>query len=393
MEGFSKLCRSAAAQGAVLLKNEKETLPVTDGECVSVFGRVQKDYYRSGTGSGGAVNVAYVTNLLDSLRTRTNLRVNEELAGIYEEWIKENPFDDGGGGWAAEPWSQKEMPLTEEVVRHAAEKSDKALVVIGRTAGESKDYEDEKGGYRLSIEEEQMLDAVTKYFRKTAVILNVSCIIDMDFLDREYVNPVTAVLYVWHGGQEGGNAAADVISGQVSPCGKLADTIALRMEDYPSTANHGNEGENVYQEDIFVGYRYFETFAPGKVRFPFGFGLSYTDFDVKSLDARVEGEEICVRVAVRNTGSRFAGRQVVQVYYGAPQGMLGRPVKELAGFARTALLAPGEEEEVTVSFPIASMAAYDDGGYTGKRDYRFFCRSIFSRFTGAGFRHRLVGRM
>ena len=367
MEGFNKLCRSAAAQGAVLLKNEKETLPVTDGECVSVFGRVQKDYYRSGTGSGGAVNVAYVTNLLDSLRTCTNLRVNEELAGIYEEWIKENPFDDGGGGWAAEPWSQKEMPLTEEVVRHAAEKSDKALVVIGRTAGESKDYEDEKGGYRLSIEEEQMLDAVTKYFRKTAVILNVSCIIDMDFLDREYVNPVTAVLYVWHGGQEGGNVAADVISGQVSPCGKLADTIALRMEDYPSTANHGNEGENVYQEDIFVGYRYFETFAPGKVRFPFGFGLSYTDFDVKSLDARVEGEEICVRVAVRNMGSCFAGRQVVQVYYGAPQGMLGRPVKELAGFARTALLAPGEEEEVTVSFPIASMAAYDDGGYTGNR--------------------------
>lgn len=367
MEGFDRLCRSAAAQGAVLLKNEKETLPVTDGECVSVFGRVQKDYYRSGTGSGGAVNVAYTTNLLDSLRKCTNLRVNEELAKIYEEWIRENPFDDGGGGWAAEPWSQREMPLTEEVVRHAAEKSDKALVVIGRTAGESKDYEDEKGGYRLSEEEERMLDAVTKHFRKTAVILNVSCIIDMDFLDRKSVNPVTAVLYVWHGGQEGGNAAADVISGQAIPCGKLADTIALRMEDYPSTANHGNEGENVYQEDIFVGYRYFETFAPQKVRYPFGFGLSYTNFDVKPLQARVEGEKICVRVWVKNTGSRFAGRQVVQVYYEAPQGKLGRPVKELAGFVRTALLAPGEEEEVAVSFPIASMAAYDDGGYTGNR--------------------------
>lgn len=367
MEGFDRLCRSAAAQGAVLLLNEKETLPVTDGECVSVFGRVQKDYYRSGTGSGGAVNVAYTTNLLDSLRECANLRVNEELAGIYEEWIRENPFDDGGGGWAAEPWSQREMPLTEETVRRAAEKSDKALVVIGRTAGESKDYEDEKGGYRLSEQEEEMLEVVTKYFKKTAVILNVSCIIDMDFLDRETVNPVTAVLYVWHGGQEGGNAAADVISGQVSPCGKLADTIALRMEDYPSTANHGDEAENVYQEDIFVGYRYFETFAPGRVRFPFGFGLSYTEFDVKPLDARVEGEEIRVRIRVKNTGSRYVGRQVVQVYYSAPQGKLGRPVKELAGFARTALLAPGGEEEVSVSFPIRSMAAYDDGGYTGNR--------------------------
>lgn len=117
LEGFAQLCREAAAQGAVLLKNEDHTLPVTDGECVSVFGRIQKDYYRSGTGSGGAVNVPYATNLLDSLRQCDNLKINEELAGIYEQWIQENPFDDGGGGWTAEPWSQKEMPVTEELVK------------------------------------------------------------------------------------------------------------------------------------------------------------------------------------------------------------------------------------------------------------------------------------
>ena len=294
LEGFAQLCREAAAQGAVLLKNDDNTLPVTDGECVSVFGRIQKDYYRSGTGSGGAVNVPYTTNLLDSLRQCEQVKVNEELAGIYENWIQENPFDDGGGGWAAEPWNQKEMPVTEDLVKNAASHSDKALVVIGRTAGEAKDYEDREDGYRLNSREKELLRLVTRYFKKTAVILNVTCVIDMDFLQEPCENPITAVLYVWHGGQEGGNAAADVITGRATPCGKLADTIAFHLEDYPSTANHGGELENIYQEDIYVGYRYFETFAPEKVRYPFGFGLSYTTFAVKASGAGVQDGEIPV---------------------------------------------------------------------------------------------------
>lgn len=367
LEGFGTLCREAAAQGAVLLRNDVCTLPVKGGETVSVFGRIQKDYYRSGTGSGGAVNVAYTTNLLDSLRQCDNLKVNETLAAVYESWIEEHPFDDGNGGWAAEPWSQAEMPVSDELVRDAAACSDKALVVIGRTAGEGKDYEDTEGGYRLSAEERALLTAVTRYFKKTAVILNVSCVIDMDFLDQEYENPITAVLYTWHGGQEGGNAAADVISGRVNPSGRLADTIAYSMEDYPSSANHGGTEKNVYQEDIYVGYRFFETFAPKKVRYPFGFGLSYTEFDVTAQRAQVTGEDIEVSVLVKNTGSIYAGRQVVQVYYSAPQGRLGRPVRELAAFGRTGLLAPGAEETLTLRFPIASMAAYDDGDYTGNK--------------------------
>lgn len=367
LEGFDVCCRRAAAEGAVLLKNEREMLPLRKGERVALFGRIQKDYYRSGTGSGGAVNVAYTTNLLDSLRACEELTVDEELAQLYENWIASHPFDDGGGEWAAEPWSQEEMPVDEETVRRAAERADKALVVFGRTAGEAKDYEDVPGGYRLSEEELALLDAVTGAFPRTAVILNVSCIIDMSFLDRTYVNPPAAVLYVWHGGQEGGRAAADVITGQVSPCGKLADTIARNLADYPSSANHGSRTENIYQEDIYVGYRYFETFAPGKVRYPFGFGLSYTDFELTPFPVRVEGEQLWVRVRVKNTGEVYAGREVVQVYFGAPQGKLGRPVRELAGFAKTRLLAPGEEEEVTVRFPVSDMAAYDDGGYTGNK--------------------------
>lgn len=361
LEGFAELCRSAAAQGAVLLKNEEETLPVTNGERVAVFGRIQKDYYRSGTGSGGAVNAPYTTNLLDSLRECDNLQVDEALAAVYEEWIRENPFDDGGGVWAGEPWSQKEMEVSDELAAAAAGRADKALVVIGRTAGEAKDYADLPGGFRLSEEEERLLRTVTKYFRKTAVILNVSCIIDMGFLDLPLENPITAVLYVWHGGQEGGRAAADVISGHMTPCGKLADTIAGGIEDYPSTANHGGLRENVYQEDIYVGYRYFETFAPEEVRFPFGFGLSYTTFSIEPGCARVRNDRIELPVCVRNTGSRYAGKEVVQVYYSAPQGKLGRPARELAAFVKTGLLNPGEEEALTLSFPVVAMAAYDDG--------------------------------
>ena len=382
LEGFGELCRSVAAQGAVLLKNEKETLPVSNGERVAVFGRIQKDYYRSGTGSGGAVNAPYATNLLDSLRQCDNLQVDEELAAVYEEWIRQNPFDDGGGVWAGEPWSQKEMEVDEELAAAAAKRADKALVVIGRTAGESKDYEDLPGGFRLSAEEEQLLRTVTKYFHRTAVILNVSCIIDMSFLDFPWENPITAVLYVWHGGQEGGRAAADVICGRMTPCGKLADTVACGIGDYPSTANHGNLQENVYQEDIYVGYRYFETFAPKKVKFPFGFGLSYTDFSMEPGCARVKNDQMEIEVRVRNTGSRYAGKEVVQVYYSAPQGKLGRPVKELAAFAKTGLLQPGQEELVTVSFPIAGMAAYDDGGYTGNRSCYVLEKGIYEIFVG-----------
>ena len=382
LEGFGELCRSAAAQGAVLLKNEEETLPVTDGERIAVFGRIQKDYYRSGTGSGGAVNAPYATNLLDSLRECGNLQVDEELAAVYEEWIRENPFDDGGGVWAGEPWSQREMEVSDELAAAAAGRADKALVVIGRTAGESKDYEDLPGGFRLSGEEERLLRTVTKYFRRTAVILNVSCIIDMGFLDAPYENPVTAVLYVWHGGQEGGRAAADVISGRVTPCGKLADTIAGCIADYPSTANHGNLRENVYQEDVYVGYRYFETFAPERVRFPFGFGLSYTTFSLKPDSARVKNDRIGIRVCVQNTGSRYAGREVVQVYYSAPQGKLGRPAKELAAFAKTGLLKPGEKEVLTLSFPVSAIAAYDDGGYTGSRSCYVLEEGLYEIFVG-----------
>ncbi|WP_308723417.1 glycoside hydrolase family 3 C-terminal domain-containing protein [Paenibacillus polysaccharolyticus] len=369
LEGFAEFSRTVAAEGAVLLKNEGQVLPLGRSENVSIFGRIQVNYYRSGTGSGGSVHVAYTTNLLDGLRSKKNITVNEELAAVYEKWIEENPFDDGGKVWAAEPWNQKEMPLTDELVAQARSKSSKAIVVIGRTAGEDQDNADAPGSYRLTDDEKAMLKHVTNHFEHTIVVLNVSNIMDMSWLNETVLHPIQGVIYSWHGGMEGGNAIADVLAGDVTPSGKLTDTIAYSIEDYPSTSNYGNEFKNLYQEDIYVGYRFFETFRPEKVQFEFGYGLSYTTFATQIEEARTVTENgetsIEVRVNVTNSGTTYAGKEVVQVYYEAPQGELGQPVKALAAFGKTGLLQPGDSELLTIHFPVNRMASYDDAGVTG----------------------------
>lgn len=372
LEGFAEYCRVAAAEGMVLLKNENEMLPIKKDEVLSVFGRCQVDYYRSGTGSGGAVNVEYAVNALEGLRNNSVIKVNETLAKVYENWIEENPFDNGGGAWAAEPWFQKEMTLTDEVVMEARKTSEKAIYIIGRTAGEDQDNAYAEGSYCLTAEEKQALAMITKYFDNVAVIVNVSNIIDMSWVnDSAYGNSIKAILYSWHGGIEGGNALADVLSGNVTPSGKLADTIAYDINDYPSTANFGSKVRNIYQEDIYVGYRYFETFNPEAVQYAFGYGLSYTTFSMETTKATVVGQgehaEIVIDVKVTNTGDEYAGKEIVQVYYGAPQGKLGKPVKELGAFAKTNVLNPGESQVLTITLPVSRMSSYDDGGYTGNK--------------------------
>ncbi|MCI3927008.1 glycoside hydrolase family 3 C-terminal domain-containing protein [Paenibacillus sp. TRM 82003] len=373
LEGFAEFSRKVAAEGAVLLKNEAEALPIRAGERVSVFGRTQVNYYRSGTGSGGSVNVTYTTNLLGGLRGKPGIVVNEALASAYERWIESNPFDNGGGGWAAEPWHQKEMPLTDALVQEARAVSDAAVVAIGRTAGEDQDNADAPGSYRLTEEELVMLRAVTAHFERTIVVLNVSNIIDMSWVnDPSHKHSIPCVVYAWHGGMEGGNAIADVLVGDVTPSGKLTDTIAYSIDDYPSTRNYGSDAKNLYQEDIYVGYRYFETFCPEKVQYAFGYGLSYTTFSIDPVGparlVRQDGiEAIVVEANVTNTGAVFAGKEVVQVYYEAPQGELGKPAKALAAFGKTDLLQPGESQKIAVSFPVYLMASYDDAGVAGYR--------------------------
>lgn len=367
---FARLCRTAAGEGAVLLKNENNMLPILPDETISVFGRCQIDYYKSGTGSGGAVNVPYRSNLLEGLRA-SHIRLNEKLVQTYEDWLKEHPFDDGGGGWAMEPWNQQEMGLSDELVAEASSLSSKALVIIGRTAGEDKDNADTAGSYRLTAEELDMLKKVTAHFTNVAVLLNTANLIDMSWLNNPlYQNRLTAVMYLWQGGMEGGYAAGEVLSGAVTPCGKLSDTIAFDLKDYPSSANFGSETENFYQEDIYVGYRYFETFAPHRVMYEFGYGLSYTTFALQTISSREikydTGNLLEIAVKVTNTGN-YPGKEVVQLYSHAPQGVLGKPVLELRAFEKTRVLRPGEAETLILTIPLRRLASYDDSGVTGHK--------------------------
>lgn len=366
---ISVLCRRAAAQGAVLLKNENAVLPLTADDNVAVFGRIQQEYYRSGTGSGGAVNVPYTTNLVDGLRDN-GVRLNEKLVNCYAAWIAAHPFDNGGGGWACEPWCQQEMPVTQTLAAKAASVSNKAVVVIGRTAGEDKDNAAAEGSYYLTSVEQEMLRSVCGSFDQVVVVLNVANIIDMGFVqDNAHIR---AVVYAWQGGMEGGNGIADVLTGREVFQGKLTDTIAGKITDYPSDKNHGGKEKNVYQEDIYVGYRYFETFAKDAVLYPFGFGLSYTEFAISDHAVTVNGSGaetvFHFTCKVKNTGTRYSGREIIQLYVEKPTGGMGNPARELVGFAKTGSLGCGEEETLQIEVPVYRLASFDDSGVSGYKN-------------------------
>lgn len=360
-EQFVDVCREVGSEGIVLLENDKNILPLEKGTTVSLFGRIQTNYIKSGTGSGGLVNVDHVVDIPKGL-INVGLCLNQELQNIYVEWEKEHPFD-MGNGWASEPWAQEEMPLTDEIVKDASKASDVAIIIIGRTAGEDRDNSADKGSYLLTEVEEDMIAKVTGQFEKVIVVLNVGNIIDMKWVEK--YNP-SAVLYAWQGGQEGGNSVADIIVGNVSPSGKLSDSIAYDIHDYPSTENFGGLKENKYCEDIYVGYRYFNTFAKDKVMYPFGFGLSYTTFMYESVKIENKGEAIRVTVLVKNIG-KAEGKEVVQAYCSAPQGKMLKPERVLVAYAKTTILAPGEEEELELVFHQKEIASYDDTGVTGHK--------------------------
>ncbi|MCR5469199.1 MAG: glycoside hydrolase family 3 C-terminal domain-containing protein [Lachnospiraceae bacterium] len=357
---FAEVARRAVAEGVVLIKNDKDVLPLQSGAKVALFGRSQYNYYKSGTGSGGMVNTKYVIGIKEALQADKRFVLNEKLMQTYDAWIKDHPFD-AGQGWASEPWYQEEMQITEDIAKEAASESDVAVVLIGRTAGEDQDNSSKKGSYYLTDDEELMLSNVAKAFEKTVVLLNVGNTIDMKWVKK--YNPAS-VAYVWQGGQVGGLGVVDVLSGDVNPSGRLTDTIAYEISDYPSDKNFGNDKRNVQEEDIYVGYRYFETFAPEKVLYPFGFGLSYTTFDIEPVSFEGTKGQAKVIVEVKNTG-KAAGQQVVQLYLEKPQGKLGNPKRELVGFEKTVLLEPGQFQELSISVESYEMSSYDDTGVTG----------------------------
>ena len=380
LEKYAALARQAVAEGCVLLENEGQALPLRDGERVAVFGRMAFHYYKSGLGSGGLVNTRYVVGILDALKECEGVHLDEKLMGIYEDWIMENPYDEGQG-WGHVPWCQKEMDVTEEML-DCARRNDVSLVVIGRTAGEDQDNNAKAGSYCLTETEEDMIRRVCEVSKRTVVVLNVGNIIDMSWVEKYRPQ---AVLYVWQGGQEGGNGVADVLTGKVCACGKLTDTIAADIKDYPSTENFGDPFKNYYKEDIYVGYRYFETFARDKVLYPFGYGLSYTTFEMKAGVLKNTGDEITVSATVANTGE-VKGKEVVQVYVKVPQGKLGNPARKLIGFAKTKELESGEQEEVCIVIPKYDMASYDDSGVTGHKSCYVLEEGTYEIFVGSDVR-------
>ena len=379
-ERYAVLARQATAEGCVLLENEGQALPLREGERVAVFGRMAFHYYKSGLGSGGLVNTRYVVGILDALKDCKEIRLDEKLMGIYEDWIRENPFDEGQG-WGRVPWCQKEMEVTDEMLGCARD-NDVSLVIIGRTAGEDQDNNAGPGSYCLTETEEDMIRRVCQVSKRTVVVLNVGNIIDMSWVKKYHPQ---AVLYAWQGGQEGGNGVADVLTGKVCACGKLTDTIAQSIEDYPSTENFGDPFKNYYKEDIYVGYRYFETFAKDKVLYPFGYGLSYTGFGIKAEILKNSEEELTVAAEVVNTGA-VKGKEVVQVYAKVPQGKLGNPARRLIGFAKTGELKPGEKEEVVIVIPKYDLTSYDDSGVTGHKSCYVLEEGTYEIFVGSDVR-------
>ena len=378
---YLKTAAQIVSEGIVMLKNEHQALPLKPDEEIALFGRIQFHYYKSGTGSGGMVNVSKVTNIVDGLQ-ESGIKLNQELLDVYHKWDNENPFD-LGDGWGKEPWSQKEMPLEDSLAARAAKRCQTAIAVIGRTAGEEQDNSLTEGSFLLSSDEKQMLTTVRRHFSKMIVLLNVGNIIDMNELLE--IAP-DAILYVWQGGMTGGTGTADVLTGKISPCGKLTDTIAKHVEDYPSAPYFGDPVRNFYSEDIYVGYRYFETFAPDKVLYPFGFGLSYTTFQIKTNDIMELSDKWDFIITVTNTGS-CSGKEVVQIYCEAPQGKLGKPVRVLCGYEKTNTLSPGESQTVTISVSKTQTASYDDSGISGHAHCFILEEGDYHFYVGTDVRH------
>lgn len=381
------ISKNAAKEGMVLLKNTNSILPLKKGTKIALFGKGTIDYVKGGGGSGD-VTVEYTRNIYDGIKKMDpNTEIFEPVVNFYKENISEQYKNGAVPGLTVEP------KLPAELIERAKEFTDTAIVSISRfsgegwdrTAGEKIDTEGldpfgldlffkasaifEPSDFYLTTAEREMLDAVKFNFANVIVVMNVGGMVDVSWIKED--DMVDAALLSWQGGIEGGLATAEILFGEDNPSGKLCDTFARDLTDYPFTETfHASNDYVEYTEDIFVGYRYFESFeeAKSKVMYPFGFGLSYTDFDISTVSAMEAEGKIYITVNVKNTGD-VAGKEVVQVYYGAPQGVLGKAKKELGAFAKTKLLAPGETQTIIMTIDVADMASYDDLGKIKKACY------------------------
>ena len=382
-----ELSKNAAKEGMVLLKNENNVLPLKKGTKVALFGKGTFDYVKGGGGSGD-VTVAYTRNLYEGLKLKKDkINIFEELCDYYRTDIEAQYASGSVPGMTIEP----DVPM--DLLDKAKAYTDTAIISICRFSGEGWDrksvvdpnipslwdFEREmteasarlfkNGDFCLSEKEQEMVNIVKTNFKNVIVVLNIGGMFDTSwFVDDDNIQ---SALLALQGGMEGGLAAAELLLGEGNPSGKLCDTFAKTLEDYPSTYNFHESRDYVdYTDDIYVGYRYFETIpgAAKKVNYPFGYGLSYTTFDVETISTDICDGKITVKVHVTNTGS-YAGKEVVQAYVSKPQGKLGKPAKELVAFAKTRELLVGETQIMSLSWDVSSMVSYDDLGKVQKSAY------------------------
>ncbi|MEG0992928.1 MAG: glycoside hydrolase family 3 N-terminal domain-containing protein [Bacteroidales bacterium] len=378
LENHARISRQVAREGMILLRNEKFTLPIPVGNEVAVFGVNAYDGIAGGTGAGH-VNKAYMVNLNEGLRN-ANIPLNKAVSNLYEKYMSFGESllgEQNKTRGLGEKWFVPESSLTPEYITLRAQESDLAIVSLGRISGE---YNDRlTSDYILDTTERELLENVCNAFhhagKKVIVVLNIGGVIET----ASWKDLPDAILLAWQGGQESGNAIADILSGKVSPSGRLPMTFSSDYMDHPSSLNFPfnyisrrgdwaddaperakrNLGYTFYQEDIWIGYRYFNTFAQDRIVFPFGYGLSYTDFDWSDSSIKKSGDYYDVSLRVTNSG-KYAAREVVQLYVSAPESKLQKPVRELRAFVKTKELKPGESEIVSLRFKHADLASFDE---------------------------------
>ncbi|OUP82922.1 hypothetical protein B5F07_12175 [Lachnoclostridium sp. An169] len=345
--GHEQIAYQAAVEGTVLLENKNHVLPLKEGTVCNLFGKGIHQF-RNGAVGAGKINPRYSRNLAEALRMSDVFTLNEELVEFYS-------------------CDEDEIP-PEHIMENAKKASDTAIMLITRAAGENMDNSTAKGEYYLSDKEEALIQTLSQEFAHVVVILNVGYPISMSFVKKYGIE---AVLYTGFGGMLGGPAVVDLLSGRQYPSGKLPDTWAEDYFDIPASRNFYDcvdkprldaeqdvYVDTVYEEDIYVGYRYFDTFGK-PVAYPFGYGLSYTEFSMKTEEVDFDGENLSLKVIVKNTGDR-AGREVVQVYAGKPEVELEKPKKELVFFEKTKELLPDEEQKMEIVIPKAHLSSYSE---------------------------------
>lgn len=373
-----KLAREAAAEGFVLLENKDHFLPLAKGSKVGLYGAGAIRTIKGGTGSGdvnerdsvnifqGMKNAGYDVTSSEWLEDYDKLYVQARLDWKNEIFTKLNGDDTKFfDAYSATPFFMPSgNPIDEE--KAAADGADTAFFVLARIAGENKDRFDTEGDYFISKEEKAILAQVSRCYKNVVLVINTGGLMDLAFVE-EFDN-IRSILQYVQAGQEGGNAFADVVSGDVTPSGKMTDTWAKDYYDYPGAEVYsyksGDLMKEKYEEGIFVGYRYFDTFEV-PVRYSFGYGMSYTDFEIRTNDIKVSGRgmmnpKVSVTVTVTNTGDTYAGKEVVQIYASCPQGKLVKEFRRLAGFGKTKLLAPKESQTMTITFPLYQLTSYEE---------------------------------